>query len=236
MDMEMDMDMSNTSSHEHNNISHTTPNTNMNMNMPAIFTSSTKVTLFFKAWTTTSPAAYILTLLLLFALAFLNRFLAALRFQLQSSHPPETPSIPILAAPRRRRAIPKARLSPLPQYMQLNRDSECESAQSLFRPGGPDEYLDSDRSEKPHAPRRLRRFLTAVIPQWTPSAPWSLRGDGGRGLLEGVRAFIGYILMLAVMTFNIGVFCAVILGIIVGETVVGRYMQHSSWLDGACHD
>lgn len=79
--------------------------------------------------------------------------------------------------------------------MHLNKDQECESAQSLFRSGDDnDKNLDSDQFERPHTPKRLRWFLTAVIPQWMPSAPWSLRGDGGRGLLEGVRAFIGYIL------------------------------------------
>ena len=41
--------------------------------------------------------------------------------------------------------------------------------------------------------------------------------------------------MLAVMTFNTGVLCAVIGGIIVGELVLGQYAQ-SGWQDGACHD
>lgn len=43
--------------------------------------------------------------------------------------------------------------------------------------------------------------------------------------------------MLAVMTFNVGVLCAVIGGIIVGELVLGQYAQQSpGWQDGACHD
>lgn len=45
--------------------------------------------------------------------------------------------------------------------------------------------------------------------------------------------------MLAVMTFNIGVLCAVVCGIVVGELTLGQYQygsQYSGWKDGACHD
>jgi len=41
--------------------------------------------------------------------------------------------------------------------------------------------------------------------------------------------------MLAVMTFNAGVLCAVISGIVVGELVLGQYAQSLVWQDGACH-
>lgn len=42
--------------------------------------------------------------------------------------------------------------------------------------------------------------------------------------------------MLAVMTFNVGVLCAVVGGIVVGELLLGRYAQPSlGWQDDACH-
>lgn len=42
--------------------------------------------------------------------------------------------------------------------------------------------------------------------------------------------------MLAVMTFNIGIFLAILIGIFVGELIFGRYTQGSEgWQEGACH-
>ncbi|BCS28123.1 putative copper transporter crmD [Aspergillus puulaauensis] len=155
------------------------------MDMPATFSNSTKVTLFFSAWTTTSVPAYIFTLLFLFALAFLNRFLAALRFQLEY-HQSAT-SISILPPPQfRRRTIPKARLSPLPQYTAIH-NAEEEHFQT------PESSTLAPDDEKQFRCCRMWNYLFTLLPQWTPSSPWSWR-DGSLALLEGVRAFIGYIL------------------------------------------
>lgn len=159
----------------------------MDMNMPATFTNSTTVTLFFSAWTTTSVPSYIFTLLFLFALAFLNRFLAALRFQLENHQ--SAASVSILPAPRsRRRAIPKARLSPLPRYTAIN-DAEEEHFQIPEERSG----LVQDNITQSRSCCRIHNYFLEILPQWTPSSPWSWR-DGGLALLEGVRAFIGYIL------------------------------------------
>ncbi|KAL2823813.1 hypothetical protein BDW59DRAFT_162974 [Aspergillus cavernicola] len=161
--------------------------------MPSTFTSSTTITLFFSAWTTTSTTTYLLTLLLLFALAFLNRFLAALRFQLQHSPLHTTPGVSILAPPRSRRyrTTPKARRSPLPLYIQVDKDEEGENP-----PHCNEEVsgLVSARPEHHCIWVRVKNYLAAMFPKWTPSGPWSWRGDGGRALLEGMRAFIGYLL------------------------------------------
>lgn len=162
--------------------------TDMNMDMPAIFTNSTTVTLFFSAWTTTSVPAYIFTLVFLFALAFLNRFLAALRFQLE--HHQSTASISILPPPQScRRTIPEARLSPLPRYTAID-DTEQEEHSQI-----PDERngLVPDNKSQTRSWHRIRNYLFTLLPQWTPNSPWSWR-DGSLALLEGVRAFIGYLL------------------------------------------
>ncbi|KAL2857282.1 Ctr copper transporter [Aspergillus pseudoustus] len=261
MDMDMDMDISTNHDHGHGHTQstdHAGADTSMPMTMSSIFTSSTTITLFFSSWTTTSPLTYTLTLLLLFLLSFLNRFLAALRFQLESadarSTEPSASSIPILAPPRSRRRgmgvhIPKARLSPLPVYMRVvesDKDMDCEESigeEALLQPSsstlreGEGVGFGSESMKRSTVWARVRRTCSsAIFSSWTPSAPWGLRQDGSRAILEGVRAFIGYILMLAVMTFNVGIFVAVLGGILVGELMLGRYMRHSAWEDGACHD
>jgi hypothetical protein len=42
--------------------------------------------------------------------------------------------------------------------------------------------------------------------------------------------------MLAVMTFNVGVFLTVLCGVMVGELFLGRFSQGTSgWQEGTCH-
>jgi hypothetical protein len=165
----------------------------MSMNMPAIFISSTTVTLFFSSWTTTSTLTCVLALSVLFSLAFLNRFLAALRFQLQSRRPIIS-DIPILRPPLAGRYgnIPKARLSPLPAYMRV----EGEGEEAATGNGEEEAGLVSETAptERTDILSRLRRGISRRLPSWMPSAPWNLQGDGAWALLEGFRAFVGYIL------------------------------------------
>jgi hypothetical protein len=42
--------------------------------------------------------------------------------------------------------------------------------------------------------------------------------------------------MLAVMTFNVGFFIAIISGIVIGEIFLGRYTAGIGWEEGGCHD
>ncbi|KAB8261289.1 Ctr copper transporter [Aspergillus pseudonomiae] len=213
------------------------------MSMPAIFTTGTKVTLFFSIWTTNSMATYLLTLAFLFLLALFNRFLGALKFQIEHKMNSARMSgipVPILGQPPayRHRKIPKDRASPLPQYIQVNTNDPFE--RPLPPPPSPPPLRDDEQSELVSGRAGLswfRRWFTILFGKWTPSGPWSWQQDGGRSLLEGLRALLGYVLMLAVMTFNIGILCAVLAGIIVGELTMGRFTQQSpGWQDGSCHD
>jgi len=53
--------------------------------------------------------------------------------------------------------------------------------------------------------------------------PWRFSVDLPRAALVTVIAGVGYLLMLAVMTFNIGYFLSVLAGVFVGEVAIGRY-------------
>ncbi|KAJ9666688.1 hypothetical protein H2201_003092 [Coniosporium apollinis] len=55
--------------------------------------------------------------------------------------------------------------------------------------------------------------------------PWRFSVDLPRALLVTVMVGIGYLLMLAVMTLNVGYFLSVLAGTFVGELAVGRYIQ-----------
>jgi len=55
--------------------------------------------------------------------------------------------------------------------------------------------------------------------------PWRFSVDLPRALLVTVMTGVGYLLMLAVMTFNIGYFMSILLGTLVGELACGRFSQ-----------
>ncbi|KAF2848780.1 Ctr copper transporter-like protein [Plenodomus tracheiphilus IPT5] len=55
--------------------------------------------------------------------------------------------------------------------------------------------------------------------------PWRFGVDLPRSLLTAVAVAVGYLSMLAVMTFNVGYFLSVVAGSFVGELAFGRFNQ-----------
>lgn len=55
--------------------------------------------------------------------------------------------------------------------------------------------------------------------------PWRFSVDLPRAFLLTLAAAVGYLLMLAVMTYNVGYFCSVLAGAFVGELALGRFNQ-----------
>ncbi|KAG5913717.1 hypothetical protein E4U42_000912 [Claviceps africana] len=53
--------------------------------------------------------------------------------------------------------------------------------------------------------------------------PWRFSVDPLRAVMDTVTVGVGYLLMLAVMTMNVGYFLSVLAGVFVGSLAVGRY-------------
>ncbi|KAE8845935.1 hypothetical protein HRS9139_00502 [Pyrenophora teres f. teres] len=57
--------------------------------------------------------------------------------------------------------------------------------------------------------------------------PWRFGTDLPRAVLVMIAVGVGYLLMLAVMTYNIGYFMSVLAGTFIGEVAFGRFNQAS---------
>lgn len=171
----------------------------MGMAMSMVFNTSTKVTLFFSSWSTTTVTSYVFTLIFLFALAVFNRFLGALKFQLDmrrtepASSLSPVPKLDLPTARRRRNPPPKDRVSPLPRYLDVNGDN-TEHDGPL--PSAPFLGSDSERTWDGlySSQTEESQDLTARFGSWSSRGHWSWRQDGTSSLLEGVRALVGYAL------------------------------------------
>ncbi|ETI23164.1 hypothetical protein G647_04961 [Cladophialophora carrionii CBS 160.54] len=65
-----------------------------------------------------------------------------------------------------------------------------------------------------------------VVQARTQSTPFRLSVDVPRAVLTTLIAALSYLLMLAVMSYNVGYFLSVLLGVFLGELAVGRYVQN----------
>lgn len=169
------------------------------MSMSTIFSTNTRVTLFFTEWTTTTIAGYLATIACLFFLTLLNRFLSALRFQTErawlAQAQDEGFSLLSPGSNRGRRGL-KAKSSPIPPHL-LRGDSECDPLNNSS--GGQPEGSWAT-AEKEQDTRHKSRFPPIrIFSSWQPSGHWSFKKDGIRAFMEFARAFIGYILYVVVV-------------------------------------
>jgi len=146
--------------------------------MSSTFSSSTKVTLWFTYWTTTSTASYVLSLVLLFSLGMLNRFLGALKSQLERKWS-ETRHTKEVEHDRSHKQQWSRALRQQPVRLEEPEDKETEP----LSPTAP-----VHDAEKAHTRTHTRQKF------WVASAPWNIKKDGTSAALEFVRALIAYML------------------------------------------
>ncbi|KAI0061354.1 CTR copper uptake transporter [Artomyces pyxidatus] len=60
--------------------------------------------------------------------------------------------------------------------------------------------------------------------------PFIATHDIPRGIIQAVISAIGFLFMLAVMTFQVGFILSIVVGLGVGETLFGRYTFHAAHL------
>lgn len=172
--------------------------------MSSVFSTETKVTIFFTEWTTNSPASYAATVISFFLIAIFNRFLGALKVQLDrywSNEESQGRSLqsPAEEIPNRKRWSWKKVIHS--NLADLDKDDDEKEPLSPTLNGGGGHIghgdvgfntevisrEDSSTRSIPRPRRRTPRF-------WKASGPWRWQEDGPRALLESARAMIGYLL------------------------------------------
>jgi hypothetical protein len=184
----MNMDMPPTSS-----AGATMPSARPMPGMSSTFSSSMRVTLWFPTWTTTTPAIYLLTVLFLFSLGTLSRFLGALKSQLEKKWQDErklSHDAGNLASLGKKPTSNNVRgharqwsrgIRPQPVRLEEPEGEETEPLSPAALPH------DAEVGKGTKQTTRPRGF-------WVASAPWSIKEDCISAVLEFLRAFIAYIL------------------------------------------
>ncbi|GAB7348059.1 hypothetical protein MBLNU459_g6093t1 [Dothideomycetes sp. NU459] len=166
--------------------------------MSMVFTTAHSTPLYSGGWTPSSSGAYAGTCIFLAILAIIARLLQAWRHTLEIRW--------------HDRAINRRYVVVAGQDGQTERFSddvneEKKSDEAVLTVRGMDEKVRVVRS----------------VSRSKESVPWRLSVDLPRACIFTVQAGVGYLLMLAVMTLNVGYFLSVLAGLFVGELAVGRY-------------
>lgn len=189
----MHMDMSSPSSVGAPSASSTPPMSSMSpmdsmSGMSSTFSSSTRVTLWFTNWTTTTTTTYVLTVIFLFSLGLLNRFLGALKSQLERKWSAQHPNLRNEHTEKSSEHTARGHvrqwsraLRPQPVRLEEPEGQETEPLSPAPQP---------HQAEKGGASGLLARSRNF----WVANAPWSIKRDGISAALESVRALVGYIL------------------------------------------
>ncbi|KAK4506963.1 hypothetical protein PRZ48_000696 [Zasmidium cellare] len=165
------------------------------MSMSMVFTTDHSTPLFSSQWTPTTTGAYAGTCIFLILLAIISRLLLAYRSTLERKWHDKAVN---------RRYVRVAGETPAERVEGVEK-----SEQATLTTQGVDESVRVVRTAR-------RRGLEV--------SPWRFSTDLPRAGVFLVQAGVGYLLMLAVMTLNVGYFLSVLAGLFVGELAVGRFI------------
>ncbi|KGO75941.1 Ctr copper transporter [Penicillium italicum] len=165
------------------------------MSMTMVFQNAHDTPLFSNAWTPSSSGSFAGTCIFLIILAIIDRCLIAFKATMERHW---------LAAHLNRRYVTVAGKSS--EAGKIDSDPDAKLA-SLITAQGVEESV-----------KVVHNITHGPI-------PWRFSVDLPRAVLFLFIVGISYLLMLAVMTMNIGYFCSVLGGAFLGELAVGRFIQ-----------
>ncbi|EAS27432.3 copper transporter [Coccidioides immitis RS] len=166
--------------------------------MAMVFQNFIQTPLYTEAWTPATGGTYAATCIFLIVLAMLGRGLIAVKAMLDERW---------LNQALERRFVVVAGQTP-------------ESERAYNDPGAKNATLLTERGVEEKV-RVVRRTSGA------PVMPWRFSVDLPRAAFVTVMVGVGYLLMLAVMTMNVGYFLSVLGGVFLGDLAVGRYAHRS---------
>ncbi len=180
-------------------------------NLGMTFFSATTTPLYAMNWQPTTPGGYAGTIIFLIILAIVSRSLVALRTKLESRwhH----------AALRRRYIVVAAPPDCCGNAGGENGVSKQQQPQTLAERV----LADPTGSTATLTANGVEENVRVVQAPERGAVPWRLSVDAPRAALVTVQIGIMYLLMIAVMTMNVGYFIAVLAGTLIGELAVGRF-------------
>ncbi|BCS17730.1 copper transporter family protein [Aspergillus puulaauensis] len=160
-----------------------------------IFTTSHNSPLFSKGWSPSSNGSYAGTCIFLVILAIIARCLVAFKAYMEQRW--------MYAYLRRRYVVVAGRPS---EAGRIEADPDTKIGKLITAEG-------------------VEESVKVVYRNTYEAPPWRLSVDLPRALIYLCITGVTYLLMLAVMTTNIGYFCSILGGSFLGELVVGRFVQ-----------
>ncbi|KAJ5860970.1 uncharacterized protein N7529_008280 [Penicillium soppii] len=91
----------------------------------------------------------------------------------------------------------------------------------------PQHHSHVEAGKIPQTPSGLRSTMQEVSHRWS---SWRINPAAGRATFELVMAGVAYLLMLAVMTMNVGYFMSVLAGVWLGTFILGSVAADSRWM------